>query len=272
MNAADLHTHTTASDGQYPPAQLVRLAKDRGLHTLAITDHDTIDGLEEGVRAGEALGLQVLRGVELSAKEYHNLHLLGYCFNPQAPMLAELCEKLREGRDQRKYRIIEYLKEKNIHIPLEEVEEIAGGDIIARPHFAQVMTRRGYVSSNQEAFERYLDTDEYRQKVPRFKADAGHCIQAVKTAGGKVSLAHPYQMRLDDQALEALVRELVDCGLDAIECYYPKYTPQQQAFYLHLVEKYGLHTTGGSDFHGERVKPEVKLAALELDLAWLLEE
>ena len=182
MQLADLHTHSTASDGQYSPTELVRLARQRGLHTLALTDHDTLDGLEEAVQAGEALGLRVLRGVELSAKEYHNFHILGYCFSPDAPGLAQLCEKLRAGRDDRKYRILEFLKEKGIHLTLEEVEALAGGDIIARPHFAQALVRRGYVSSNREAFDRYLDSEEYRQKVTRFKADARSCVEA---SGGR---------------------------------------------------------------------------------------
>lgn len=271
MQLADLHTHSTASDGQYSPAELVHLARQRGLHTLALTDHDTLDGLDEAVRAGEALGLRVLRGVELSAKEHHNFHILGYCFAADAPELRQLCEKLRAGRDERKYRILDFLKEKGMELTLEEVEELAGGDIIARPHFARAMVRRGYVSSNREAFDRYLDSEEYRQKVTRFKADARSCVEAVKAAGGRVSLAHPYQMRLEDEALEALVRELAGYGLDAIEGYYPKYTPQQQDCYHRLAKKYGLHLTGGSDFHGEKVKPEVRLAALELDLGWLLD-
>lgn len=271
MQFADLHTHSTASDGQYPPAELVRLARQRGLDILALTDHDTLDGLDEAVRAGETLGLRVLRGVELSAKEYHNFHILGYGFAPDAPALRRLCEQLRAGRDDRKYRILDFLREKGITLTLEEVEEIAGGDIIARPHFAQALVRRGYVSSNREAFDRYLDSEEYRQKVTRFKADARSCVEAIKAAGGKVSLAHPYQMRLEDEALEALVREMAGYGLDAIEGYYPKYTPEQQAFYHRLAEKYGLHLTGGSDFHGEQVKPEIQLAALTLDLKWLLD-
>ncbi|MCI8827830.1 MAG: PHP domain-containing protein [Ruminiclostridium sp.] len=267
---ADLHTHSTASDGQYTPTQLVGLAKDKGLQLLALTDHDTLDGLEEAVQAGEALGLRVLRGVELSAKEHHNFHILGYGFGAEAPGLKELCDKLRDGRDDRKYRILAYLKEKGMELTLEEVEELAGGDIIARPHFARAMVRRGYVASNREAFDRFLDTKEYQIKVPRFKADAKGCIDAIKAAGGKTSLAHPYQMRLPDGELETLVAELAGYGLDAIEGYYPKYSPEQQAFYHRLARQHGLHLTGGSDFHGEKVKPEVKLGAVELELDWLV--
>ena len=267
---ADLHTHSTASDGQYTPAELVWLAKDRRIEVLALTDHDTLDGMEAAVEAGETLGLRVLRGVELGAAEYENFHLLGYGVRPGAPELEALCEKFKTGRDQRNGRILDYLREKNRELTLEEVKEIAGGDIIGRPHFAQAMVRRGYVQNNREAFDRFLDTPEYHQKVKRFKASAETCLSAIKSAGGKASFAHPYQVGLDEEALEALVRALKDLGLDAIECRYPRHTPDQTAFYLRLVEKYGLRITGGSDFHGERVKPDVELAAWDLDLDWLL--
>ena len=265
---ADLHTHSTASDGQYRPAELVRLAKERCLEVLALTDHDTTDGLDEAIRAGEDLGLRVLRGVELGAKEYRNLHILGYGFSRAAPHLTALCQKMRDGRDERKYRIVDFLKEKGVPVSLEEVEELAGGDVIARPHFAQAMVRRGYVATTREAFDRYLDTDEY-QRIERFKADARTCVEAIKADGGKVSLAHPYQLGLGDDELETLLRTLVGYGLDAVECHYPRHTPEQEVFYCHLAEKYGLHITGGSDFHGERVKPDIPLSALDLNLGWL---
>lgn len=268
---ADLHTHSTASDGQYTPYELVKLAKDRGIEVMALTDHDTIDGVNEARQAGDALGLRVIRGVELSAKEHHNFHILGYGFRDGDTELSRLCEKLRAGRDERKYKIVDFLREKGIHIDLAEVEEIAGGDVIARPHFARTLVKHGYVSTNREAFDRYLDTDEFRQKVKRFKADSRTCVEVIKSAGGKVSLAHPYQMGLLDDELEALVAQLKDQGLDAIECYYPKYTSEQQAFYLHLTEKYQLDRTGGSDFHGEKVKPDIGLARFPLALDWLLD-
>ena len=267
---ADLHTHTTASDGQYTPTELVRLAKKRGLQALAVTDHDTIAGVDEAMAAGEALGLRVIRGVELSAKEHHNFHILGYGFRDGDTGLSRLCEKLRASRDERKYRIVEFLRGKGVEIDISEVEALAGGEVIARPHIARVMVRHGYVSTHWEAFDRFLDTEEFRQKVRRFKADARTCVEAIKSAGGKVSLAHPYQMGLPDDELEALVKQLADWGLDAIECFYPQYTPEQEKFYLYLSEKYSLYRTGGSDFHGEKVKPDIQLERLNLELDWLL--
>lgn len=266
----DLHTHSTASDGQYTPSELVRLAKNRGLEALALTDHDTVDGLEEAVQEGARLGVRVIRGIELSAKEYPTFHILGYAFDPEAPALPALCRELKEGRDERGSRIICFLKQQGVDISLDEVEELAGGNILGRPHFAQVLTRRGYVASNREAFDRYLDTEAFHRQAERPKPPARTCVETIRAAGGRVSLAHPYQIGVDDGTLEAVIRELAGWGLDAVECFYPKHTPEQQAFYLRLAEKYGLYVTGGSDFHGERVKPDVKLTGFELELGWLL--
>lgn len=267
---ADLHTHSRASDGQYSPAELVALAKARGLEVMALTDHDTLDGLDEALQAGGGRGLKIVRGVELGAKEHRNLHILGYGFSAESPALHKLCAEMKQERDERKYRIAEFLRTKGIEIDLAEVEEQAGGKVIGRPHFAQVMVKRGYVSTNREAFDRYLDTEEYDQ-IKRATVDARTCVETIKADGGRVSMAHPYQLGMDNDELEKQVRTLVEYGLDAIECYYPKHTPEQTAFYLRLAEKYGLHVTGGSDFHGEQVKPDVELARLELELDWLLD-
>ena len=266
----DIHTHTTASDGQYTPTELVRMAKARGLDVLAITDHDTIDGLREAIQAGEQYGLRVIPGIELSAKEYPTFHILGYGFSSDAPVLQNLCHRMKARRDERSQLLLAFLRDKRVELSLSEVTEIAGGDIIGRPHFAQAMVKRGYVSTNREAFDRYLDTEEYHEKVERDKPSVRECIEAIKESSGKVSLAHPYQIGASNEELDKLVVELTAQGLDAIECYYPKYTLKQQKFYLHLAEKYGLHQTGGSDFHGEKVKPDVELAELELDVNWLL--
>lgn len=264
---ADLHTHSTASDGQYTPAALVRLAKKRGLEVMALTDHDSVNGVGEAIAEGKAVGLRVVQGVELSADDYLNLHILGYCFS--IPALQGWLESLRGGRNDRKYRIRDFLRSKGLEIPLEEVDEEAAGGSVGRPHFAKVMLRHGYAATRKEAFDRYLDTPEFQKMERGTKPSAEECVRRIKDAGGKVSLAHPYQIVLGNDSLDELVRRLVGYGLDAIECYYPKHTPEQTAEYLRLAEKYGLHVTGGSDFHGEKNKPDHPLAALELETGWL---
>lgn len=266
---ADLHTHSTVSDGQYTPTQLVKLAKKAGITCLALTDHDTIQGVGEAVCAGESCGLNVLRGVELGAKEYRSLHILGLGLAKECSEMDTLCQKLREGRDERKYRIVDFLREKGIEVSLDEVTELAGGEVIARPHFAQVMLRHGYVSTIREAFDKYLDTDEY-QRIERFKAPAADCIEVIHQGGGKAVLAHPYQLGMPDDALEQLIARLKAAGLDGIECYYPQHTPEMTRRYLEFAKKYDLHISGGSDFHGEAVHPDNLLKPIPLDVSWLI--
>lgn len=266
---ADLHTHSTASDGQYSPSKLLSLAKEQGVQTLALTDHDTLQGLDEAAITAKEIGIHFIRGIELGASEYRSLHLLGYSFSDSAPSLALLCKKLQDSREQRKYRIIDFLRSKHIDISLKEVEELSGTGVVGRPHFAQIMLRHGYVSTIREAFDHYLDTDEF-QSIERYKANATECIATVKKNGGKVSLAHPYQLNLSNEKLEALVRSLALSGLDAIECFYPQHSIAQTEFYLSLAKRYNLHITGGSDFHGEKVKPDILLKGYPLDISWLI--
>lgn len=265
----DLHTHSTASDGQYTPTQLVQLASQHRLEAIAITDHDTMDGLDEGIAAGQELGVTVIRGIELSAKEYPTLHILGYNFSSDGEELNKICQEMKQARDARKYQIIDFLTDNGVIIPLSEVEEIAGG-VVGKPHFARVLVQHGYAASIQDAFNKYLNTPEYKRRVKREKPSARKCIEAIKAAGGKVSLAHPYQIGVDKDTLKGIVQELKGYGLDAIEVLYPKYTPDMQAEYLDLVCNYNLRGTGGSDFHGEKVKPDTQLSRLRLNLEWLL--
>ena len=266
---ADLHTHSTASDGQYTPAELAELVRQRGAEVWALTDHDSVSGAEEAKTAGEALGLRVIQGVELSADDYLNLHILGYGFS--AGILRNWLDSLRGGRDNRKYRIRDFLRTKGLEIPLDEVDAEAAGGSIGRPHFAQVMLKRGMVATRREAFERYLDTPEFQAIEKGSKPSAQTCIEKIKAAGGKVSLAHPYQIVLNGETLDELAGRLKGCGLDAIECRYPQHTPEQTAEYCRLAEKYDLFVTGGSDFHGEKNKPDNPLAAWELELGWLFQ-
>jgi predicted metal-dependent phosphoesterase TrpH len=268
IRRVDLHTHSTASDGQYTPAELAGLIKKRGTDVWALTDHDNLDGLEEAASVGEALGLTVLGGVELSADDYLNLHILGYGFSVSA--LCAWIDSMKAGRNDRKYRIRDYLRTKGMEIPLDEVDAEAAGGAVGRPHFAMVMLRRGYVATRREAFDLYLDTPEFQQIEKGTKPSARECVERIKAAGGKVSLAHPYQIVLGGESLENLVKRLAGYGLDAIECRYPIHTREQTAEYLALAGKYNLHITGGSDFHGEKNKPNNPLAAWELEMDWLI--
>ncbi len=264
---ADLHMHSTFSDGQYSPSKLVELAKEKGLEVLSITDHDSIDSVAEAMDAGERLGIQVIRGVELSAEDCPNLHILGYNIAPDA--VKDFLNGLQKRRDERKYRILEYLWENGVVLNLADVEKLSLGSSIGRPHFAMAMVNAGFVKNSKEAFEQYLDTPEFR-RTDQGKPSAETCVKQLKRAGGRVSLAHPFQIRLGHETLEGLVQRLVSYGLDAIECRYTTHTPEQTAECMRLAEKYALHITGGSDFHGEGNKPGYPMAKLELELGWLV--
>jgi len=268
---ADLHMHSTASDGQHRPAELVRLAKEKGLEAIAITDHDSISGLAEAQEAGERLGVKVIPGVELSARDYHTFHILGYNFDQAVLAQSKIFQGIEAGRAERSVRIMDYLRDKGVDFPLDEVRELAAGGAIGRPHFAHVMLKRGICQTWEEVFDTYLDTDEFHAVVED-KPPAEECVAAVHEAGGFVSLAHPYQIGLDNASLEGLVRRMIDeHGLKAIECWHSGQTQEQCSFYLSLAKKYGLYVTGGSDFHGEQVKENRPMAGLSLELDWLLD-
>lgn len=267
---ADLHMHSTGSDGQYRPAKLVAIAKEKGLNVIAITDHDSISGLKEAQAESEKLGITVIPGIEMSAIEYPTFHILGYGFDITDPNLNLVFNDLEAGRQERKRRIMAYLREKGVDFPISEVDEMAGEGTVGRPHFARVMLKRGICQKWEEVFDTYLDTEEFHEKVDFEKPSVRDCIKWIKDAGGIVSLAHPYQIGISNEELDELVGELKKQGLEAIECWHSGHTPEMTAFYLSLAEKYSLYVTGGSDFHGEALKPQIKIARLELDLDWLL--
>lgn len=264
----DLHTHSTASDGQFHPDQVVELAKQAGVEVLALTDHDTVGGVLAAVEAGKELGIQVIPGIELSAAEYPNLHILGYGIDVESDAIQSICHAMQKSREDHNVYIVDFLHCHGIPIDLEEVQALAGRRAVGRPHFAQVMVRHRWVKTSREAFDRYLDTPEYLQ-VERKKFPAKDCISAILAAGGNPVMAHPYQLRLEDGPLEEEIQRLVSLGLVGLECYYPKHTSEQQAFYLKLADKYGLHITAGSDFHGKAVHPEDTIRPVELDCSWL---
>ena len=265
----DLHMHSTASDGQHRPEELIRLAKDADLDVMALTDHDTLSGLKEACEAGQACGLYVIPGIELSAMEYDNLHILGYALSPDNAELQELCAFALAERERHTLYIIDFLRRKGIQIDLEEVKALAGQAAIGRPHFARIMVEHGYVENSREAFDRYLDTEEYH-RVDRKKPPAQVCIETIHKAGGFAVLAHPYQLYLEPESLEEQIRIFKSYGLDGIECLYPKHSPEQKALYLQLAQKYQLHVTAGSDFHGQQVHKKDRIIPTDLDIEWIL--
>lgn len=261
----DLHAHTTASDGDHTPTELVRHAADIGLTAIAVTDHDTTDGIAEAREAGQRSGVEVVPGIELSAEfSKGQCHILGYLFDPTNTALQTRLEEVRRNRATRNDKIIARLQELGFDITLQEVAAIAGGDIIARPHFARALLNRGVVTSIQEAFDLYL-AQGAKAYMERDRLTPEECIALLHGAGGLAILAHPNNLKRDEAETITEITRLQALGLDGIEARYNLHTPEDNARYLALAERLGLLTSGGSDFHGPSVKPKVYLGHVEGD-------
>jgi predicted metal-dependent phosphoesterase TrpH len=251
MEEIDLHIHTTASDGTLTPSQVVQLAKKRRLKAIAITDHDTVDGVKEAVEEGQKLSLEVIPGVEISANaRAGNVHLLGYFVETERGTLKEKLARLKQARSERNPRIVDKLNNLGISITYQEVVAASGGGQVGRPHFAQVLVDKGYVHSLNEAFDRYL-AQGAPAYVDKYRFDVEAAIETVLKAGGIPVLAHPFTLNCRLEDLETLIAELVQAGLKGIEVFYPDHTLEQTAQYQRLAKSFGLVITGGSDFHGQ---------------------
>jgi hypothetical protein len=260
LKRIDLHTHTTASDGTSSPTELVRMAWRLGLAAVAVTDHDTVDGLGEALEAGRALGLEVVPGIEISAEfQPGTMHMLGYFIQPDRPVFAEKLRVLQEARRDRNPIIAEKLNALGLAVTMDEVRAAAGGEQVGRPNFARVLLDKGYVSSMGEAFDRYL-TKGGPAYVDKFRLSPADSVELIHQAGGLAVLAHPFTLGLGEQVLETFVADLAACGLDGLEVYYPEHDPDQTRACLELAARHGLAVTGGSDFHGDN-KPEVALGS-----------
>ncbi|MGE4273139.1 MAG: PHP domain-containing protein [Desulfitobacterium sp.] len=251
---ADLHCHTTASDGLLTPRELVKSAAEKGLKAIGITDHDTLSGWEEAIHAGQLFGVDIVKGVELNT-DWNGIevHILGYEMNPMSTILQEKLSELREARSKRVNTIIEKLRELGLPIQKSEVEKVSRGESVGRPHIAQVLMSKGVVGSVKEAFERYIGAGAPAY-VPRYKITPEEGIDLVRQAGGVSVLAHPGIF-----GLERGVARWVEAGLQGIEVCHSEHSREDEKKYRELAKKSGLLMTGGSDFHGEERKPGIQI-------------
>ena len=259
MNLIDLHTHSTASDGSYRPAEVVRLAKEGGLKAVALTDHDTTDGLDEALAAGVELGVEVIPGVEISTRFTDDtMHILGYFLDFKSGKLEERLAVLKQARKDRNPKIVAKLNALGIPITMEQVEQASGGGQVGRPHIARVLLGAGYVRSMQQAFDIYLKNGG-KAYVAKYRFPPAEALDMIREAVGIPVLAHPFTLGLGSaMALRDLLRDLQALGLAGIEVFYAEHTAEQEARYLKLAQELGLLVTGGSDFHGDN-KPDVTL-------------
>ena len=258
MDLIDLQAHSTASDGSLSPAEVVQLARKNGLRAIALTDHDTIDGLEEALNEGFLQQVEVVPGIEISAEFINGtMHVLGYYVWEGRDRLNKALERLQRARFERNPLMIRRLNELGLDITMEEVTAFAGGGQVGRPHVARALLEKGYVSSMKEAFDLYLAKGKpaYEEK---FRFPPSEAISMIRKAGGVPVLAHPFTLDLNWSDLEFLVKQLVEQGLEGIEVFSPEHTPDQERFYRQLALDHNLVITGGTDFHGDN-KPGIDL-------------
>lgn len=263
MSYADLHLHTTFSDGQLSPEALARRVKQCGIAVFAVTDHDTIAGWDEVQAAASRHGLTALPGVELSAwVEDREVHILGYGFDPEHAALRTHFANMVEARRDRMHEMVERLNAINIEMEVETVAALAGSDpAFGRPHVAQALVEGGVVPTFDEAFERYLGRGRPAY-VAKPNVSAADVFALLHEAGGIGVLAHPGQWTSG-----TLLRRLIRAGLDGIEVDHPSHTEVLRSYYSRLARDFGLVQTGGSDYHGHRSGEEENLGAYGLSQA-----
>jgi len=256
MPGIDLHVHSVFSDGTFTPRQIVELAVERGLTTVALTDHDTVNGLDEAFSAGDELGVEIVPGIEFSTiYEGNGVHVLCYFMDPENPDLAAELQRLREDRYTRGERMVAKLQELGYPISFERVREIAEGGNIVRPHVAQALVEAGVVPTLKEAFSDELIGSGGRAYVEKHALHPLDALELIHGAGGACVLAHPGTFRETKPVPATLIDELAEAGLDGIEASHPEHTPEVEAEYVQTALRLGLIWTGSSDCHGDRYDP-----------------
>lgn len=254
----DLHLHTTFSDGSLSPCEVLTRAQTACVTTLAVTDHDTVDGLPEAFEAGASLGIEVIPGIEISSRHgASELHILGYFLDWNDAGLRYELARLKETRHLRNPLIIQKLNELGLDISYDEVRALAGDVSVGRPHIARVLMNKGYVTTAKEAFDRYL-AEGAAAYVARELPDPADAIALIRAAKGVAVMAHPVWLHRNGESIEKLCEDLKAVGLQGIEAHYSTHRPDQTAQYLNVAQRLDLLVTGGSDFHG-LTKPDIEV-------------
>ncbi len=255
----DLHLHSTCSDGSDTPDTLAEKCAAAGLYAAALTDHDTLAGTAQFVAACAGRNVRAVTGIELSTETHlGSLHMLGYGIRVDHPGLNDALRLCRAGRDGRNEVIVRKLQALGADITLDEVAAIAGGEVVARPHFARALLAKGFVATYYEAFDNYLAKGKPAY-ADRFRLEPAEAIRLIHAAGGVAVLAHPFDYASSFERLDEKVAALTAAGLDGIEVYYTGYDGERLVDALRLAQRYGLLATGGSDYHG-LAKPDVHIA------------
>lgn len=255
----DLHTHSTASDGTDTPSELIARADKAGLAAIALTDHDTIAGLDEAEEASQNLDIEFIRGCELSvATDRGNIHLLGLWLPKNCDELKLFLKQLKKNRLTRNQQMIGKLQQHGINITLEEVMAIAKG-VPGRPHMAALMLEKGYVASRAEAFADWLDKGG-KVYIPKPSPTPAEALRLFKKLGASAIMAHPFLKYPPQSWLENIIKSMKQNGLFGLEAWHSVHSPEEAAIIRQLAEKFDLGLSGGSDYHGKN-KPDIILGA-----------
>ena len=255
----DLHCHSTASDGMYRPCELIHLAKEKNISVLALTDHDTVSGLDEAEKEAAKCGIKFIRGIELNIEwPTGEFHLLGLGLKKISAELQGLVENLQENRIKRNESIIEKMRADGIDCDISDIQKLAAGSVIGRPHFAEYLVSIKKVKHRQQAFDRYLAKGR-----PYYEAHQGvnldEAVVAIKASGGLPVLAHPLSLYVSWGKIEPVLTDIHERGVEGLEAYHPGARLVECQRLEKLAEKLGFFVTAGSDFHGEKVRADRKL-------------
>lgn len=263
--AIDMHTHTNYSDGDLSPEKLIRLAIDKRIGTLAITDHDTIEGIKKVNRNENIIvdsGIEIINGIELSAKtDKGRMHILGYGIDLKNKALNKKMIDLKDNSINSVLSIMEQIKrDYGIRFGYDDIKELVNANHnLGRPDLAKLCVKYGYATSSQDAFDKYL-IDAYNKTRQTSKGlQYQECLELIKNSGGIPVLAHPKSLELSEKEFLILLKEMISCGLKGIEVYHSSHSKEEMNYYLKIANKYGLLISGGSDFHGKTVKLDIEL-------------
>ena len=260
----DLHSHSLASDGQYPAAEVASLAAAAGVGVWALCDHDTVAALPDGAAAATRLGMRFVPGIELSCfvgpDDRKEIHLLGHFLDPGHPRLKMFEDMLAAERRVRMEKIVRLLEARGVKIRVEDIDKVSGGKTIGRPHVARALVEAGAVATVKEAFERWLGEGKPAY-VQRYRLLARDAVRLVRDAGGTVTIAHPGVSRLDRME----ITQLREAGVDGIEVRHVDHNPSLREKFLRLAEELHMVPTAGSDYHGPAVSPDRHFGDVSMD-------
>lgn len=261
----DMHTHTNYSDGDLSPQELIKLAIDKGIGTLAITDHNTIEGIKKVNKNNDTIvasGIKIINGIELSAKtDIGRMHILGYGIDLNNEALNKKLLEIKDNSINSFLSIMEQIKrDYGIRFSYEDIKTLVNANHnLGRPDLAKLCVKYGYASTVQEAFDKYLIKAHNKTRQTSKKLPYQECLELITKSGGIPILAHPKTLELSEKELLILLKEMISYGLKGIEVYHSSHSQEEMSYYLEIASKYDLLISGGSDFHGKTVKPDIEL-------------